>query len=344
MLSELHEPIVALLDRAGLRTAFAAEPLFGGNNRVYRLHCGGGDVVLKVYFHDDADRRPRLAREFAFLDFVWRHGVRSVPQPLAQDVERNLGLYGFVAGRKLLPGEVGEREISAALDFVIALDRLKHEAGAGELIDGSEACYTIAAHLDVVERRIARLADIDTRLPVHSAALEFCRGPLRDAWQAVKANANAAARDLGMALDTALPPADRCISPSDFGFHNALKNDSGDICFIDFEYAGWDDPAKLVGDFFNQVAVPVPREHYAAFADGIARLARDPAWQRQRFDLVLPVYRLKWICIVLNDFLRAGDSRRSFSGDEDVETRKRRQLDRARAMLRRIDGDGQNAP
>src|SRR6185503_11886129 len=46
------------------------------------------------------------------------------------------------------------------------------------------------------------------------------------------------------------------LSPSDFGYHNAVLADDETVRFFDFEYAGWDDPAKLVCDFFNQVEVP----------------------------------------------------------------------------------------
>ena len=33
----------------------------------------------------------------------------------------------------------------------------------------------------------------------------------------------------------------KCISPSDFGFHNSIIDREGNINFVDFEYSGWDD-------------------------------------------------------------------------------------------------------
>jgi hypothetical protein len=340
MLEELHDDIALLLARAGLPTEYTAEQMFGGNNRVYRLRCGDRDAALKVYFNDPSDRRPRLAREFGFLDFVWRNGLRNVPEPLAHDPERNLGLYGYVAGRKLNPGELGPQEVTAALDFIVALDRLKDRSGAEILPEAADSGYSLAAHIDVVERRIAGFAAIEPGPPVHHEAHAFATGPLRERWEAVKAGISAGAQREGIELDAKLRLEDRCISPSDFGFHNALLNAGGELVFIDFEYAGWDDPAKLVGDFFNQVAVPVPREHYNEFANRVATLAHEPVLQRRRFDLVFPVYQVKWVCIVLNDFLTAGNSRRSFSGDEDAELRKTRKLRLASALLRHIEVAG----
>ena len=42
--------------------------------------------------------------------------------------------------------------------------------------------------------------------------------------------------------------AQRALSPSDFGLHNALRGQDGQLRFVDFEYFGWDDPVKLVSD------------------------------------------------------------------------------------------------
>ena len=62
---------------------------------------------------------------------------------------------------------------------------------------------------------------------------------------------------LGLPSERPLDQQDRCLSPSDFGFHNALAQGET-VRFIDFEYAGWDDPAKTVCDFFHHPGVPVP--------------------------------------------------------------------------------------
>ena len=43
---------------------------------------------------------------------------------------------------------------------------------------------------------------------------------------------------------------EKIISPSDFGLHNAKLGEDGKLAFFDFEYAGWDDPAKTIADFF----------------------------------------------------------------------------------------------
>jgi hypothetical protein len=133
-----------------------------------------------------------------------------------------------------------------------------------------------------------------------------------------------------------LPEDERILSPSDFGFHNALE-DGGTIRFFDFEYAGWDDPAKMVCDFFCQPRVPVPIAYWRDFTEG-AGLRADAI---RRAELLLPAYRLKWCCILLNDFLPEGRARREFAGGAAPdEARLASQLAKSRRALAAIAGVG----
>ena len=134
-----------------------------------------------------------------------------------------------------------------------------------------------------------------------------------------------------------IPVADRCLSPSDFGFHNAILEGDQRLCFVDFEYAGWDDPAKTVCDFLCQPAIARPgRPIPAAFADAVSAGLSDAATHQRRVALLLPVYRLKWCCIMLNEFLPVSGQRRTFAQDAaGQEERKRIQLEKAERALQR---------
>ncbi len=63
------------------------------------------------------------------------------------------------------------------------------------------------------------------------------------------------------------------VSPSDFGFHNALLDDGGAISFLDFEYSGRDDPAKLDLRFFLSAG----KGRFAVLLSRISRIASWPA-------------------------------------------------------------------
>jgi len=91
-----------------------------------------------------------------------------------------------------------------------------------------------------------------------------------------------------------LDPINRCVSPSDFGFHNAIRTPQG-TKFFDFEFAGWDDPVKAVADFDLQPRVPLSLRTRA-----LSKAL--PQWSNglaERYDVLFPILKLKWACIIL---------------------------------------------
>lgn len=323
-----------LLAAAGRLCAVAERPaplslrqLAGGkNNRVFAVATAGGPaLILKSYHADPRDPRDRLFAEWSFLAYVWDRGVRAVPEPLAQERESHTALYTLVPGEKLDAGDITSDHIAQAARFICAANGAPREPD--RLQPGSEACFSLADHVATVDRRVARLATLDPDAPHRERAETLVRTGLAPAWAKVRETIRAAS-------DTAtLPTAAQCISPSDFGFHNALVDGSGRVSFIDFEYAGRDDPAKLVCDFFCCPEIPVPLRHRGAFIDSLAEgLGLDAAF-RLRCDLLLDAYRIKWACIILNDFLPMDAARRDFANPGARDARCAAQLDKAVAKL-----------
>jgi hypothetical protein len=322
----------ALAERAGVGSLGELAPLAGGaNNRVFRAETDRGPVLLKAYFRHPGDPRDRLGAEFSFSRFAWARGVRCIAKPLACDEAAGLGLFDYVAGEPT--GSVGSREVDEALEFFRQVNRGRKHPDAAKLPRASESCLSLNDHYHVIGHRVERLQNIEASTEVDRAALEFAKH-LAPAWEAILAGARKHAALNCLAADSPLPPGERCISPSDFGFHNAIRGTDGRLRFIDFEYAGWDDPAKLICDFFCQPAVPVPANLFERFASTVAAEFPSAGIHFARASLLLPVYRVKWICILLNEFLPVGSRRREFSGTpEALEARKAAQLAKAKAAL-----------
>lgn len=328
--------VARLLSSAGLAAPTTVERVAGGgNNRTYRVETATGPVLLKEYFRHPSDSRDRLGVEQAFSRFAHAHGVRSLPRPLACDREAGLAIYEFIPGRTLAAGEVSAAHVDEAAAFFAAINRHRREPGAAHLPNASEACFTLAEHLACVDRRLARLAAIEPASDLHRRAASLVSARVVPAWRRVRATVAAG----GTPLDVPLADAYRAISPSDFGFHNCIVTPAG-LTFVDFEYAGWDDPAKTVCDFFCQPAVPVPREHLDRFLAAVAAAIGAGEGLRDRVALLLPVYELKWCCIMLNEFLPVGDERRAFAHAEerhdDRPGRLDRQLRKVEAALARL--------
>lgn len=307
-----------------------------GNNRTYRLETSIGPFAVKQYFRHAGDNRDRLAAEYAFLNYANRVVPGQVPKPWAQDVENGLALYEFVSGNGLISGSIGWPEIERAAQFFRALNDAGATQHAGHLPVASEACFFIQGHLDLIRARLDRLAAVEATCDEDRAAQGLvCR--IVDFWQALSSDVLAASRKLGHDPKMPIDAQQRCISPSDFGFHNALRQADGSVRFLDFEYAGWDDPAKMSGDFFAQLAVPVPSEYFDRFLGAAFAGFTKHEEVVSRASLLRPVYQIKWCCIALNVFLPVNMARRRFANPElDESALKQAQLVKAEFLFQSI--------
>jgi hypothetical protein len=321
------------LQKRGVRSGFVLQPLPGGaNNRVYRLRAEQRDQALKIYFQNPADPRDRFRAEQSFYEHLWSSGVRRSPEPLGWDETNRFGLFSFVDGRKLCPDEVGSAAVREALNFIVEANRTRPAQGAMPV--ASEACFSLAEHIGMVDRRMERLRKVQLETDIDAQAAAFVQEELRPAWEEIRSTITTHA---GKRLNDLLPPAARCLSPSDFGFHNALMPADGRLRFLDFEYAGWDDPAKLCCDFFCQPQLPVSLQHWDLFTGGLAEALGAGGQLATRARQLLPAYQIKWCCIMLNEFLGDAQSRRAFAlGDGLALERKHAQLGKARLALGRI--------
>ncbi|MBY0548469.1 MAG: aminoglycoside phosphotransferase family protein [Candidatus Obscuribacterales bacterium] len=310
----LSSKIDSFLTLHGLQNCKVTMLRGGKNNQVYRVDSASSSQVLKAYFQHTEDSRPRCRTEFSFSSFLWGNGIRCIPEPIACDTNAGLALYRNVEGRALTAGDVNDSAVEQALRFYNMINRCRDHAEAATLGEASEACFSVSQHVACVETRIERLvsrvdeSDCDRRL------LDFVSLHLLPAWEDTKTRIDQACSRRNLDPGAILPRTARRLSPSDFGFHNALRLPSGELCFLDFEYSGWDDPAKLVCDFFLQPQLPVPSKPY--FKRVLNFIEADLDEDRQighRVEVLADLYRVKWCCILLNVFLPAGQSRRTFA-------------------------------
>lgn len=265
----------------------------GRNSQVFRAQAADACWIIKHYVTPPAGGRDRLAVEFGFLQFCNEHALNGVPQAIAMDASRQLALYSFMPGER--PSLLSPQQIEQAVDFLLRLNALRRYPDARLLPAAADACLQWQDHLNLLGRRLERLRQ------VAEPAATFVQQKLVPAWQA-----------LSPLLEQDSSRVVPVISPSDFGFHNCLQR--GDKCaFVDFEYAGWDDPAKLACDFLCQPEMPVDKALGELFLEGFCSGLGDDTLLA-RVQRLLPLHRLKWCCILLNEFCAEDWQRRLHAG------------------------------
>lgn len=333
----------AFIQDAGFQEPFEIIPVNGGgNNRVFLIRQEGDHIsgVLKQYYHAVGDTRDRLSTEYTFSQFLWNNDIRRIARPIACDPPFHLGLYSYIDGRKLDPREVIQEHIQQALFFFQQINRCKHVCDADQLPNASESCFSLVEHLDRTEKRILRLEKIIESDSIDKEARHLVIREMLPLWTQIRTRIEKHVDEQSQSLDEQIPITERCLSPSDFGFHNALLNKKGELFFIDFEYAGWDDPAKVVCDFFCQPAIPVPKVFFSKVRDSVISGTGNPENLLNRIDMLMPVYQIKWCCIILNDFLPRGENRREFmENNHNSEEIKEIQLKKAKEIVAEISGE-----
>ena len=334
---ELLSQVSALLSKAGVTSpVISLTPFaFGGNNRTFRVETTGGTFALKQYFRHEGDSRDRLASEFSFLSYASKAAPCMAPQPLAMNVGSGMAVYEFIRGNQYQEGDIEWAQVSQATDFFRALNNFDFRSSdlARNLPNASESCFSIEDHLNLISARINRLLSIEGSSAENCSAQALIQ-QIHSAWLLLSEEIlDACQRDAinpSISLDVSM----RCISPSDFGFHNALALEDGTSRFLDFEYAGWDDPAKMAGDFFAQLAIPVPANLFDRFIQETMQPFEQSDFLSIRARLLRPAYQFKWCCIALNVFLPVNFARRKFANPSlDERTLKRAQLAKATKLF-----------
>ena len=328
-----------LLAHQGLSGDFSLEAIPGGrNNRVWRLRSEERDFLLKKYYWSERDQRDRMGHEWDFLVYLHGIGCGLAPKAIEADRENRYALLEFVAGTPATGFAITAEDTTAAVDFFSEMNASRFTAAGLALAPASEACFSLQEHVETTELRIHRLEDIIPGDELHQEAAAFASAQLLPLWSKVRHFICGRAAEHG-GMTRKLGAAERCLSPSDFGFHNAIRTADGALQFVDFEYSGWDDPAKTIADFANQPDRILPDALSSLFRERALALFPDNGQLAARLRLLTPLYQIKWACICLNEFLPSGSHRRAFTGRGKKEFRHHLSghLGRARVMRERAE-------
>ena len=269
------------------------EPLQGGiNNQVFRCVAGGNRFVLKGYAAHRAGEHDRFKAEVEFLNFARMLAPEFVPQLLGSDAASRSLVLESLEGEGFQEGtHPSGEDIDCAANF---LRRLNADIELAKLhVNGSAAdgFLRLTEHLQNIGQRISKMSveHLPANLRVKADGLIKCVRRQLDHLQ------ESAARLIAKGnCEDMLDPNERCVSPSDFGFHNAIHTSHG-IKFFDFEFSGWDDPVKAVADFDLQPRVPLS-SRARALSEALPQWSKSLA---ERYDVLFPILKLKWTCIIL---------------------------------------------
>jgi len=273
----------------------------GAANRhgVFLLQHVDRRAVLKLHEPTAAGRRDAFAHEALLHAFYAEEAAGFVPRLLAQDVGVRALLFDYIQGEQV--SDRGADEVQRMADFLLETNRpeVLDRARERRIPPASESGASALEHWECAMLRLDALLALPTKDEATGAMKDFVKSEVRSALLGSKPERG--------------ETVEQCLSPSDFGFHNVIRRGDGSLCFIDFEHAGWDDPAKLAADFILQPDAPLSAEAAEHFVTSLHRAAVSGPHFAERVDQLLPIQKGKWTAIILNVFGRdsAGEGRKA---------------------------------
>ena len=292
----------------------------GRNNRVYKVVHSDKVFLAKAYFKNTNDNRNRQNSEITFLNFLNQSKTEWVPKVINNDLRYGISILSWIEGSTFEMGQIVKFKIwKQCLSFINFIQSLRKSKLAKTIPTASEAAFSYQEHLGILQKRHdswLRFINSNKGGDLPNEIKKLILGDIEHNY-CLLTSFLISHHDFRKKV----PQEAQIISPSDFGLHNAILQGNSRLRFIDFEYAGWDDPAKMLADFFAQPDIPVPRELYMDFKELLSDHMTES--QKQLFYKRLPVIekiiRLKWCYIILNPWHPIDKKRRKFACAKDEE-------------------------
>lgn len=301
----------------------------GRNSRIWHVRSGQREFALKQYPLGGDGSRDRLAAEVGALRLMESQGIDSVPRVVGVDHKLGYALLSWIEGSDIV--EVSAADIDAAVVFLGSIHALRESPQARNQPPAAEACLCGSEIVRQIERRLAQLREV--------SALEgdldaFIENSFVVAFSDASREGRKAMTSAGLDFARNLSQEWQTLVPSDFGFHNCLRRTDGMLAFVDFEYFGWDDPVKLTADVLLHPGRPLSPQRRRQFREAASKLYRDDPTFLRRFSAYSPLFGLRWVLILLNEFIPERWQRRVLAGEVGSwDSVKARQLASARDFL-----------
>jgi len=264
-----------------------------GNSAIYKLYLSNNSKsALKVY--PTTSHYPRLESEFKSTKIFKELNIKNVQRPISFDKSLGIATYEWIEGERV--SNYGARELKAALLFLSNLNQNSKSEKFKIFPMASDACLK---GLDIEKQIKRRLAQLDESSKNHSELEQFLKKDFKPLLKEIVSWSQDRWPSDSSYIST-IKNTELILSPSDFGFHNSLYSQNGNLIFHDFEYFGWDDPVKLISDFSHHASMNLTKELEQFWFLGASEIYGKHLLGR--LVAAWPLYGLNWCLIILNEF------------------------------------------
>ncbi len=263
----------------------------GLNSKTYLLDLKKKKLVLKIYGDKS---RSKIKREKLFYNYLIKINNPNIINPLFFDVKKNFALFPYIPGKKIK--KIEKKHLLELLQFLKSINKKKKLTNLPLAIDGINDRNQ---HIKLCEKKINELKKIKVNYCLKKDFTYFLKKKLIPKFTELKERFNNT--EFKNLKKLKINKNQLVISPSDLGFHNIIYSKKK-LVFFDFEYAGLDDPIKLICDFFCQPDQYLSVAQKEIFIKNFFFKSYTLSQIKSYTKIFLPFHRLKWCCIILNVF------------------------------------------
>ena len=300
-----------------------------GNSNIFRIEMKTGETYAgKLYPDPTFDNRGRLEKEKKACEFFNLNKFQNVSKIIWSDKNLNFGLFKWIDGPKVK--ELCNRDIRDSLTFVKALVSVSKTTNYQAFDLASAACISGKMIEEQILNRFQKISNVASSYPNLKIFLE------KKLAISIEEMLNFAKKNWPGEFSSILPREDQLLSPSDFGFHNVIKSKQG-LRFIDFEYFGWDDPAKLTSDFLLHPGMSLTKKQKKLWVENMISIFSNDKFFNQRLKQSYSLYGLCWCLIQLNVFITDEDVKDQTTVESsEIKKKQMEQLEKSEKLLKSL--------
>ena len=262
-----------------------------GNSYLYKIVLENNyNYLYKKYFNEKLFNHSRLNAEKKTYDYLNKYKIQKNNFPLYFNTELNFALIEWYDGKK-----IKFMNNSYLEEFILFIKKINtNKISKIKYFDNASAsCFSYS---NIKEQIYFRLNNINKFAENNKELSFFLNNDIKFFLNRILVDSKL---NWPTKSNKLLDISKRILSPSDFGLHNALVM-SNKLKFFDFEYFGWDDPAKLICDFILHPSMSLSIDQKKYWIKSLINYFYKDTYLIHRIKNSYFLYGVIWCLIILN--------------------------------------------
>ncbi len=268
----------------------------GRNNRIFISYKNKNKIIIKKYKKKYSTKFDRFLSEKKFIEFLKKKKIHNIPQIISSNKKDKINIFNFIEGRHIK--QIEKKHLNLCLDFLKKINKNTNYKNF-RFQKASDSCLSIFEHIQSCSTRIKKFIKIYQKKKniydkkIYNFLIKKIQPSFKKVIKEINQNFTTYQKK------NRIKESHMILSPSDFGFHNILISKNKTI-FIDFEYAGWDDPNKLLCDFILNPDYSISNTNQFYFLKKFSKIFKNKFSLSKKFHILKKLHFLKWVCVIIS--------------------------------------------